>query len=380
MLSLNDFLRQQANQQDLEHIVIGNPAGDADSIVSPIGWAFVESFANEACTGSLHTPVVSMLRADLEATRPETSLLLKWASVSSEDLVYIDDRRLLEASKKSYCRVTLVDHNRLVAPPLAGLTENVVGIQDHHVDELQHVNSCKTRNIAFENGAALVASTCTLVVERMATTLSPPFPQQLSTLLLGVILLDSVNLDAGAGKVTERDRTAARLLIDNTAWEHGKPNTDEWFAQLQGAKFDPEFWTSLSVRDVLRLDYKSFVNGELGMSSVLMKMQDFFTKSDVTEGIYDYMIETGIHYLIIMFSHEATEGLLQREVVVCTREVSHEPITKFLQSQPELELGPSCFPVVNSCEGFEMRGYSQGNSKASRKVLAPILLEFFRKT
>jgi len=90
------------------------------------------------------------------------------------------------------------------------------------------VDTCsdpRDRTIAFDDDkqAAAVASSCTLVAERLRKVWrtdvdgdgddgimdmeSLPYPASLGTLVLGVILLDSVNLSPEAGKVTSRDST-----------------------------------------------------------------------------------------------------------------------------------------------------------------------------
>ena len=79
----------------------------------------------------------------------------------------------------------------------------------------------KNETLPFADGHATVASTCTLVTERLMQLQSDDesFPAPLAILLLGVILLDSVNLVPEAGKATPRDAAAVRALLDRTRWE-----------------------------------------------------------------------------------------------------------------------------------------------------------------
>ena len=358
----------------MRHIVLGNPAGDADSIVSTLAWAFVETLAS----GKAHTPIVSISREDLEGTRPETSLLLKWAGVSYEDLIYMDELPLDGSRLSKECAVTLMDHNQLVAPPLLPFQSNVVEIHDHHLDEGHHMASCQKRNIAFRDGAALVASTCTLVVERLSTVdAAMPYPEPLSTLLLGVILLDSVNLNPAAGKVTPRDRAAVNLLLEQTTWAKGPPETSNWFEQLQQAKFNPEFWKSLSVKNSLRLDYKEYAEGRLGISSVLTPVEAFLEKPNVLKGIKEYMLQTKVEYLIVMLAHDTGKEGLMREIVVCS-ETSVESIVSFLVEREALAMvEQQCLDGLQDGELLKMRVFSERNTEVSRKVIAPILMDFF---
>ena len=74
----------------------------------------------------------------------------------------------------------------------------VTEIVDHHEDEKSHEQvTDNKRLIAFENGAATVASTCTLVTERLFNSTISIIDGSLGLALLGVILLDSVNILLG---------------------------------------------------------------------------------------------------------------------------------------------------------------------------------------
>lgn len=133
--SLNGFL-QERKERPTSHVVIGNPAGDADSILSALTLAFVQQ------KDSKKTPVVSISRQDLLTQRPETLELFKLAGISTERVWCRDDS--LSSSPR---QITLVDHNRWDDPDA-----QIVEIWDHHLDEGYHTDTCQTRKIAFENG------------------------------------------------------------------------------------------------------------------------------------------------------------------------------------------------------------------------------------
>ena len=239
----------------------------------------------------------------------------------------------------------LVDHNRLRSS-YGHLSGDVVEILDHHADEMHHLDTVKVdsdaRNVAYENGTALVASTCTLVVERMLrdmsmtttttttrtlttpmTSLSPPSSQsidpRLALLLLGVILLDTVNMNPVAGKGTSRDEYAMRMLLQHADWKslddagsirgtasstllldastiegiypNGRgnaPNPSALYDALSRAKFDPTYWSRMAVSDCLRIDYKRFeavptstsLASSIGISSVLVGMEAMLSRGD----------------------------------------------------------------------------------------------------
>lgn len=94
-------------------------------------------------------------------------------------------------------------------------------------------------NSSTAGGRALVASTCTLVAERYLSNPDLLCPA-VAMLLLGVVLLDSVCLDASAGKVTSRDEAVAKALAAGLAGRSDREWKSEQalYRDLSGAKFD----------------------------------------------------------------------------------------------------------------------------------------------
>ena len=217
------------------HLILGNEAGDADSIVSAIGLGYAKTMIRRGgmrrgmtttTPAAVVVPVVSVPRAEVHL-RSDVVLLLDLAGIPIEDLVCVDDddaSRLLSpppsslssssssssllsssssSSSSPELKLTLVDHNRLRSS-LVHLSSSVVEILDHHEDEACHAGVTAfsgAREIVYVDGAASVASTCTLVTERaLGGTSGDVVDASLGLLLLGVILLDSVNMSPGAGK------------------------------------------------------------------------------------------------------------------------------------------------------------------------------------
>jgi exopolyphosphatase len=393
-LSLEEFLKAR-KEGPTRHFVMGNEAGDADSIISAITLAYIESVKGH----TEKTPIVSIPQADLETQRPETALLLKLAGISNAAgvLLFVDQPIVTESTEAT--EVTLVDHNRL-ADTFQQNDWKVVEIVDHHHDQGMYMDTCSgpSRWIAFADDEALAASACTLVVERMEELWRKPYPSSLSVLLLGVILLDSVNLSPQAGKVTQRDRDAVQILLNDTNWQElsqeskevlkislsSGPNTTAFFDALQDTKYDPGFWMSLSMRDALRLDYKeyTYTDGSFGVSTVLMPLDSFLLKHEFIAGIHRFMVEQNMNFLGIMLASEK-DGHLCRQLVLCGTESFPLPdMAQFLlhsdydQDSLELmEIEGISIPPDNS--GLSFRFFDQRNVKASRKQIGPILLEFF---
>jgi exopolyphosphatase len=407
ILTLDRFLRER-KRHPTHHFVIGNEAGDADTIVSAIALAYIESITREAQA----TPVVAIPKYDFQHLRPDVNLLLRLAGISNaaDRLLFVDDPVVTDTTSLV---VTLVDHN-IQTDVFESKSWSVVEIVDHHEDEGLYLDTCSgaARNIAFSGGEALVASACTLVAERLEELRQSPFPASVAVLLLGVILIDSVNLSVEVGKVTQRDRDAVENLLRETNWDElpietqtklditpwrGGPDPTTLFDLVQNAKYDPAFWLSLSVRDALRLDYKDFSydTGKFGISSVLIAAQDFVQKGDLVNGITAYMAEQDIYFLGIMFAFVDNGGHLQRQLALCgTDQFSLNNLVAFLELTGNINQASSAsdddtsldlaefrtdnFPPVHS-SGSTFRFYNQLNVKPSRKQIGPILQKYFEQ-
>lgn len=392
-LTLNEFLVDRKHRPT-RHLVIGNEAGDADSIVSAIALSYIESTQGVAES----TPILSIGRGDLETQRPETKLLLQLAGVSVDELIFDDTRFVAENANGA--NVTLVDHNRL-EPKFRHKSWTVVAIVDHHLDERYYRGRCAgdARIVAFANGRALVASACTLVAERQRALWTPPYAASVGTLLIGTILLDSFNIDPAAGKVTERDENAVRDLLFHTAWSEldnktkhvlrlaERPDTDAFYRALEGARYDAVFWGSLSMHDALRLDYKHYGHrsSALGISSVLMASQDFRRKANFEAGLRAYMHGEAVTFLGVMLTSMDDDNGLNRQLALCAFDsFPLQDMVEFLL-QPVTGLERESLELVELAEestrgvGLTIRFFDQGNTKASRKQIAPSLLAFFER-
>lgn len=381
--SFSDFLAQEPT---FHHVVVGNPAGDADSIVSALSLAYVDHLIGPL----VKTPVVSVPRADL-ALRRETVLLLEMVGISTQELTFLDDRRMTAAE------VTLVDHNKLVHDELQG--SNVVEILDHHMDEQAHDGVVgDLRKVEFHDSSALVASTCTLIAERMIQSRDNTMPADLAFTLLGVILLDTVNMSESAGKGTKRDQDIINSLVENTDWskisrteaakdffESDKPNTTKLYNYLSQSKFDVDFWRSLSVQDALRLDYKQFTasSGDVfGASSVLLPLEQLLEKPGFENEVLDYLSRRKIPLLAIL-SMVIEDSKPKRSMLVCGRRSGNSVATnmaKHLKGSESLQLSEVDCPLnTQTCTDLQIRYFEQGNPKASRKQVVPIMLDLYDK-
>jgi exopolyphosphatase len=393
-----DFLNEQKNRlvQDPNqpfHLIIGNPAGDADSIICALGLAYEESVWNKASI----LPVVSISKHDLTTQRPETTYLLELAGIPVDSLVCIDDPNLPTTAD-----VTLVDHNHLQVQR----DWHVVEILDHHLDEGAHEDVLgDKRAIAFSGTQATVASCTTLIAERylahmQASSPSSLIPTSLATLLLGVILLDSVNMSPEAGKGTNRDAAVIQSLLQETDWsafvnnpmlmdvmsqDSTTPDTKKFFEALQYQKFNPKFWDKLSVQDALGLDYKEFTGGadtsKFGVATVLQSMEDFVQKEDLLQSIQEYMKAQDVGLLGIMFAVSNDQDKLSRQLAICGPPELCKSMVDFLQHVDRgLDLSEARNDLFNPTDSvIKVILMDQGNVAASRKQVAPTMMNYWKQ-
>jgi exopolyphosphatase len=376
---------QERKQLPTQLLVIGNTAGDADSVISAIALAYIESGSSDI----KKTPIVAIPKVDLQTLRPDIKLLLELAGITAEQLIFADDPLIVQDTV--HARLTLTDHNS-IEPQFQTKNWTVVEIVDHHQDQGLYLDTCSglSRTIAFANDTALVASACTLVAERLKAVQDPPYPAPLGLLLLGVILLDSVNLAADAGKATQRDVEAVKDLLTHTKWSdlprrtldsfnlkqtNADPHTTPIFNMLQDVKYDRQFWKSVSIRDALRYDYKQFgyATGQLGICTVPMPAHEFLSKANVTTAIHDYISEVHVNVLGIMFASINGENRrLKRQLVLYTQETCLMDVVRFLLLDSGLGL-VEMKPRVG--EDPNMRVFHQNNIQMSRKQIAPLLIK-----
>ncbi|CAI5734342.1 unnamed protein product [Peronospora destructor] len=247
---------------------MGNEAADADSIVSSLTYAFMHA---QQHSDTLHVPVLPITRAEL-TLRCDVAALFEALDVDTDALVFVDE---FPWDIKAKVKVTLMDHNAFSnkkIPPVDGM--KVIEIVDHHSDLGQHLGAEK-REVAFADGNALVASTCTLVAERLEKVAHHDAHKLLSTMLLGVIALDSINFDPSAKKVTPRDVNAAQKL-EKVAFA----KKEELFKWLEAQKFNSAHWKAFTLENCLQVDYKEFTFAKkVGISVVLVDLETLVLKS-----------------------------------------------------------------------------------------------------
>ena len=402
------------------NVIIGNEAGDADSIISALTLGYVMSSNNNSPPDeAFQIPVVSITRAEMELRR-DAALLLDMVGINVQQLLYIDDdivaNQLLPPSPPSSSgssdvlnrTITLVDHNRQRSM-FSHLNALVTEIVDHHKDESHHeqvVADSGKRIIAFESGYATVASTCTLITERLFQSMSDSSGQidgALGLSLLGVILLDSINMLPEAKKGTPRDEEAIQQLLKRTDWSscvgaapslmdeatldnifpNGRcnmPDRKALFDTLIGAKSDPKFWLEMSAMNCLRIDYKKFIVNErssIGLSSVIITMDDLLAKEGFVKSMKAFIDSEDVNLFGVM--GVTFDDTPKRELLLAGNDDNVvDSFAQFLLEHADasdLDMVEREDCREHSQDGMKIRVFLQGNPKGSRKQIAPMLLQ-----
>lgn len=356
-------LRAEAREDRPLRVVLGNEAADLDSMASSVVYAWFLGGEPPAAQGDqgnrLTLPVINIPREDF-ALRTEAVWLFREAGVAVESLVFLDEVDLDRIQAQGRLRLVLVDHNRL--PAVRGAWASAVEeILDHHEDEGQHTQAKRT--------IAAVGSSATLVAERWLQSAAGRPDPAAATLLLGTILLDTVNLDPAAKRVTPRDELAAARLQEST-----RADRAVLFERLQAEKFNV---SALSTRDILRKDYKEYQMGALkcGISSALLPLGDWLRKDPRLEDSFAAYCESrGLDLLLAMSAY--TQPEFRRELAVYSAEDPlRERVVSFLDGAG---LGLSPLPVQTGAQGARLRCYAQADASASRKKLQPLLAGYLQ--
>jgi len=340
--------------------VLGDEAADLDSMASPVAYAWLLARGNGE---RITVPVMNIPRVDFRL-RPEAVWLFAQAGVQADNLIFMDEIDLDRAHAQGRLRLVLVDHNRLPEPRRAWAPV-VEGILDHHEDQGMYPEAGRI--------IAPVGSAATLVAERLLKSGPQPPDTAVSMLLLGTILLDTVNLDPAAKRVTPRDEQAAGRLLQLSGADR-----QSLFDRLQAEKFNV---SALSTRDILRRDYKEYRLGAVkcGISSALLPLGEWIDRDpQLGTAVGDFARSRDLDLLLIMCAHAGPE--FRRELAVYSADAALAGrVVGFLDSSG-VGLSPleASARVVEGSEGGSLRCFTQADAGRSRKKLQPLLAGYLK--
>ncbi|GAA5854245.1 hypothetical protein JCM8547_001751 [Rhodosporidiobolus lusitaniae] len=418
------FLADFSEGRSLENWVVsvGNEAGDLDSMASALGYAHFAAQA-DASSSRQYVPLVMTARSDL-ILRPENTEALSSAGVTDDALLTIDD---LPSSKLSSLGVSfaLVDHNVLLpsfrsSPETLSNQEDdrkVAAILDHHADEGLHLHASPRHLEPAGSCASLVTSYFSgLSSSSSFSTLSIPSP--LADLLLSAISIDTkLRPWTEGGKATATDLSAVEHLLPFSSFSSSSSSSTSTAAgsltasnssALEALKHRNAYLSErkndvawMSGRDLLRRDYKEYVEGSLryGLSTVPLGLNVWLEKAQGKEGgekwdlvlseTRAWMKERGLVLAGVLTSYthvkrkSGKEGKHRRELVLVAAEGYGEKLQGVFEGVErdevlQLEEWKDVEYYGGRMEGTTEEGekwkvWQQGNVKATRKQVAPVL-------
>lgn len=420
-------LQQAIKNQTPTSFIIGNESADLDSITCALVYGYIQSSKVESKrTGKLYIPITNLSASDL-SLRPELTALLQHADISPSELITLDDLSLGEASVEEGTSPaflpaektdwTLVDHNSLQGKLGDLYRHRIHAVIDHHEDEnlIPHHPDISPRIITksascsslvtnylretWQDLGSMVSSTIGSAQEdgRLVDDFAyaSTWDAQVAKLALGAILIDSINMQA-THKISEADTKAVRFLEAkiHISYKYGKSYSREsFFAELNDAKSNI---AALSLRDILRKDYKQWQEGDLklGISSVVQSIQYLRERKEenLRDVVQKWASEKSLNVFAIMTAHHHHHGEndddddgFRRELVLYAFDDKGKSAAErfFQKGEGELQLedaaDESSSSDVSTPSKFVFeRFWNQNNLEASRKRVGPLLRENMR--
>ncbi|TFK53057.1 DHH phosphoesterase [Heliocybe sulcata] len=384
-------------------VVMGNEAGDLDSLASSFGYARFHSVTRDTqkVVALSQTP-----RTDLHL-RAENIYALEQSRIdhSCKELLCIDDIPQTQSKRFPSTQFALVDHNRI----LPRYTENnpdarVIAIVDHHEDEGHHKDTADPRIVAVPTGS------CTSLVAKLFKEKCPDrMTPELAGLLLSGILIDTSGLKPG-GKAELADREAAAFLVPIAAQSRDQSFVRMAHAEDEGPMLDIASLTNilqekkgsishLSTYDLLRRDYKEYSltphwssSGSIlvglatvpkGLKSWIPGDEEFWSQAE------KWMDERCLTVLGILTTFRSRKGKHKREILFIIREGDGKDelasrLWKGLEESEELRVKKKKLEKYESKrtdqDESRKRVYKQGNASATRKAIAPLVKRIIEET
>jgi exopolyphosphatase len=310
----------------------------------------------------------------------------------------------------SPCSFALVDHNRLDSRFRGESREEdtVKIVVDHHEDEKLYPNA-SPRIIA-------PAGSCSSHISMLCP---PDIPAELATLLLSAILIDTAGLKSN-GKALDVDYQAVKYLLPRSTLgasisSHALSQLSDDLAAdrqsnlaaisvigdlydaLSARKFD---LTGLGVNDLLRRDYKEYelvlhwIDSKpvvkAGLSTVPMKLSDLNALESILAACTAWMESRTLTILGVLttFQKRTKKGQQKhrREMLWVIRSdvgdlvdgvTLASRLCNGIESSSELQLVPHSKFIEHHLQmtpsQLIVKVYKQGNAKATRKAVAPIM-------
>jgi exopolyphosphatase len=351
---------------------------DLDSLCSALLCAYLRTYTPP---NTLHIPLCHIPRDDL-TLRPEFTEVLKRAAASPADVITLDE--LPKADELTDSQWFLVDHNSLTGR-LLPYKDRVVGCIDHHDDE-GHVPQDSEVRVIEKTGSCmtLIVEHCKEAWKGLRKISDPPAPvidEQLGYLALSAILIDTHNL-TDKTKTTPADQDAIRHLEATVVG----PDYDRarFFAEVLALKQDI---TPLSMRDVLRKDYKEWEEGglRLGTASAPVDFADLAAKAGGADAlaadVRRFADEKGVDLFAVLTAC-TRHGVFCRELMVYARTEDGVHAARGFEKDCGGRLDLSAWDGgridADHNKTQWLRCWDQGRVEHSRKQVAPMLRDVMK--
>ncbi|KKF96568.1 putative exopolyphosphatase [Ceratocystis platani] len=353
-------------------LVVGNESADLDSLCCATLYAYFQTAATPKVP---HIPLANLVRADL-ALRPELTTVLSHADLSMSDLITLDD--LPSSLTPDETAWVLVDHNALTGR-LTPFQSRVTGCIDHHVDEGKLPPGIAPRILE------ICGSCSSLVVERYREiwdSLRPDTVRDagLARLAMAPLVIDTGNL-AVVDKTTPRDVRVAKVLEAKLGNGFVRKS---YYDEISKMKED---LSQMSLRDVLRKDYKEWHDGGISLGTCASpRGLDYLVnkagKPDVfVKAVGDWAAEKKVDLLAVMTTIMAEDKFNRELVLWGISEVGIAVVKKFKSDfRDNIGLDTWNGGVLDGNETGYRRAWTQRNVTAGRKQIGPILREIMTKT
>lgn len=335
---------------------------DMDSFASSILTAF---FFHYMVAGQPVVPLINIPKSFL-SLRADIVHVMTTLGIDRDWLLFVDDSCIENRKSEGHDdKLFLVDHNK-VTSTIDKLTGNsVVGIIDHHADEKLYLTS-----IASGPRVIRKCGSCSSLVMNYWRKQLPDevFSKNPEVLILALcpLLLDTSNMKQ---KVEEPDQENYEFLKNNQEPSEIK----ELYKTLTAKKRNLD---GLPVKGILAKDYKEWDGAgkaKLGISTVPQSVQWLEEHhKNLYDEFKDWAHERQLNVAVMMTSFGDHKHHRQLVIWVNDDGQANRSLVQFAKVQQSSVLQLREMPT-NASNNAGVLVYEQGNSKAGRKLVAPLL-------
>lgn len=349
-------------------VVIGNESCDLDSVVCTISLAYHLSKFSAVIPSIAESdevvPVLNVSRNDLPL-KTEVVYYLQENQITTNDVICNDEIGQIEGTVNT--KFILVDHH------VSKYHKNVIGVVDHRPFDsdsalndgifktIEQVGSCATliTKLIQDSGGLNVIDDHVLVMLR---------------LLYGAIILDTVNFSKTADKARPLDSEMVRLIEMHLGIENNVEYREQLFNNLVEKRSD------ISSLDSLQILYKDMKivsrNGyKIAIPGYPMLVQDYIKLDTVDQNLRIFAERIGCNVIVLMgMKVNPLDKTVKRDlgIINVNSKELYDKVIAMLQNSNSPDL---LLEVLKPTGYSERTFYHQGNIKASRKQILPLINE-----